>query len=203
MCLCDDIEYLLRSVHCRRTDLVLSANAINLIFFVWARKCYLLLFNDGMRHSIIVTGVVLLCLFGIPNCVYFFYILKKHMLEIFQFYWLFILFVNRLQERPVPVSATSNHTTHAPLSRLTERVSRHGSPPSIKTEAPRQTGPESRVTGRETPAPPAYRRWVPPSLRPNHGLTQEAQNDAIFRKVSSNWIMQLTQIKPKLFSIMF
>lgn len=74
----------------------------------------------------------------------------------------------------------------------------------LKTEAPRQTGPESRVTGRETHnahgaaansgagaaataavvPPAATRRWVPPSLRPQHGLSQEAKNDVIFRKVS-------------------
>lgn len=64
-------------------------------------------------------------------------------------------------------------------------MSQSSSPPPIKTEVTRQTGPESRVTGRETPAPPAAtRRWVPPSLIPHHELTPEAQNDATFRKVS-------------------
>lgn len=58
-----------------------------------------------------------------------------------------------------------------------------GHPTPIKTEAPRQTGPESRVTGKETPVPPEIRRWVPPSLIPQHGLSQEAKNDAIHRKV--------------------
>lgn len=58
-----------------------------------------------------------------------------------------------------------------------------GQPAPLKTEAPRQTGPESRVPGRDNTVPPASRRWVPPSLRPQHGLTQEAKNDAIFRKV--------------------
>ncbi|CAD7081376.1 unnamed protein product [Hermetia illucens] len=53
----------------------------------------------------------------------------------------------------------------------------------LKTEAPKQPGPESRVPGRDNNVPPASRRWVPPSLRPQHGLTQEAKNDAIFRKV--------------------
>lgn len=77
----------------------------------------------------------------------------------------------------------SRDITNAPISTLTERVDRRGTPPPIKTEAPRQTGPESRVTGRETPVPPASRRWVPPSLLPQYGLTEEAQNDAIFRKV--------------------
>ncbi|XP_036332524.1 eukaryotic translation initiation factor 4 gamma 2, partial [Rhagoletis pomonella] len=34
-----------------------------------------------------------------------------------------------------------------------------------------------------TPPPPAAGRWVPPSLRPQHGLTQSEKNDAVFRKV--------------------
>lgn len=55
--------------------------------------------------------------------------------------------------------------------------------PTSKTEDPRQTGTESRATGRENHIPPASRRWVPPSLRPQHGLTEEARIDSIFRKV--------------------
>lgn len=55
--------------------------------------------------------------------------------------------------------------------------------PTSKTEDPRQTGTESRATGRENQIPPASRRWVPPSLRPQHGLTEEARIDSIFRKV--------------------
>lgn len=66
---------------------------------------------------------------------------------------------------------------------LLERVSRSGNLPTIKTEDSRQTGTESRVTGRENQVPPAIRRWVPPSLRPQHGLTEADKNDAIFRKV--------------------
>lgn len=58
-----------------------------------------------------------------------------------------------------------------------------GSLPTSKTEDPRQTGTESRATGRENQIPPASRRWVPPSLRPQHGLTEEARIDSIFRKV--------------------
>uniref|UniRef100_A0A182P600 Eukaryotic translation initiation factor 4 gamma 2 n=1 Tax=Anopheles epiroticus TaxID=199890 RepID=A0A182P600_9DIPT len=58
-----------------------------------------------------------------------------------------------------------------------------GASPTFKTEDPRQTGTESRATGRENPVPPASRRWVPPSLRPQHGLTEEARIDSVFRKV--------------------
>jgi hypothetical protein len=54
----------------------------------------------------------------------------------------------------------------------------------LKTEDPKQTGTESGLTGRENLLPPAnHRRWVPPTLRPQYGLTDEAKNDAIFRKV--------------------
>lgn len=35
-----------------------------------------------------------------------------------------------------------------------------------------------------TPPPPSAGRWVPPSLRPQHGLSQTEKNDAVFRKVS-------------------
>ncbi|XP_050327461.1 eukaryotic translation initiation factor 4 gamma 2, partial [Bactrocera neohumeralis] len=34
-----------------------------------------------------------------------------------------------------------------------------------------------------TPPPPSAGRWVPPSLRPQHGLSQTEKNDAVFRKV--------------------
>ncbi|XP_067630919.1 eukaryotic translation initiation factor 4 gamma 2, partial [Eurosta solidaginis] len=40
-----------------------------------------------------------------------------------------------------------------------------------------------RPTPSPTPPPPAAGRWVPPSLRPQHGLTQSEKNDAVFRKV--------------------
>lgn len=82
-------------------------------------------------------------------------------------------------------STTRASYSHSPQT--LERVSLNGSPSPLKTEAPRQTGPESRVPGRETPIPPASRRWVPPSLRPQHDLTPETQNDAVFRKVRSTY----------------
>lgn len=91
-----------------------------------------------------------------------------------------------LQEkaRPPQVKGETIAINNAPISRLTERVSKCGIPLLPKTEDPTQQGPESRVTGRETPIPPAAsRRWVPPSLRPQHGLTQEPKNDQIHRKV--------------------
>lgn len=57
---------------------------------------------------------------------------------------------------------------------------------SFKTEDPRQTGTESRSTGRDTVSsvPPESRRWVPPTLIKEYGLIEEAQKDAVFRKVS-------------------
>ncbi|CAO1427783.1 unnamed protein product [Diamesa serratosioi] len=51
---------------------------------------------------------------------------------------------------------------------------------TIKTEDPKQSGAEYRGTGSH---PPEIRRWVPPTLRPQHGLTEEAKRDEIFRKV--------------------
>jgi hypothetical protein len=53
---------------------------------------------------------------------------------------------------------------------------------TIKTEVSRQAGTEQRGLGREKL--PEIRAWIPPSLRPQHGLTEEAQRDEVFRKVS-------------------
>lgn len=52
---------------------------------------------------------------------------------------------------------------------------------TIKTEVSRQAGTEQRGLGREKL--PEIRAWIPPSLRPQHGLTEEAQRDEVFRKV--------------------
>lgn len=56
---------------------------------------------------------------------------------------------------------------------------------TIKTEDPRQTGTESRVTGRETQAcvAPETGRWVPPTLIKEYEFSEEAKKDAVFRKV--------------------
>jgi translation initiation factor 4G len=51
---------------------------------------------------------------------------------------------------------------------------------TIKTEVSKQAGTEHRGLGREVPE---IRAWIPPSLRPQHGLSEEAQRDEIFRKV--------------------
>ncbi|KAK4887367.1 hypothetical protein RN001_003638 [Aquatica leii] len=55
----------------------------------------------------------------------------------------------------------------------------------ITTESPRQAGPQARVSGKDS-APPAKRRWVPPStLRHQQDVivTTESRNDLVFRKV--------------------
>lgn len=52
---------------------------------------------------------------------------------------------------------------------------------TFKTEVSRQAGTEQRGLGREKL--PEIRAWIPPSLRPQHGLTEEAQRDEVFRKV--------------------
>jgi hypothetical protein len=51
---------------------------------------------------------------------------------------------------------------------------------TIKTEVSKQAGTEHRGLGRQVPE---IRAWIPPSLRPQHGLSEEAQRDEIFRKV--------------------
>jgi hypothetical protein len=51
---------------------------------------------------------------------------------------------------------------------------------TIKTEVSKQQGTEPRL-GKESF--PENRAWIPPSLRPQHGLSEEAQRDEIFRKV--------------------
>lgn len=110
-------------------------------------------------------------------------------------YIFMFLSINSHQDRPIQaIQHSNNSTTRASYShspQTLERVSLNGSPSPLKTEAPRQTGPESRVPGRETPIPPASRRWVPPSLRPQHDLTPETQNDAVFRKVNDPQIFDL------------
>jgi hypothetical protein len=52
---------------------------------------------------------------------------------------------------------------------------------TIKTEVSKQAGTEHRGLGSGAPE---IRAWIPPSLRPQHGLSEEAQRDEIFRKVS-------------------
>lgn len=44
------------------------------------------------------------------------------------------------------------------------------------------SGLNQQPSSSSTP-PPTTGRWVPPSLRPQHGLTQSEKNDAVFRKV--------------------
>uniref|UniRef100_A0A1B0A9G7 Eukaryotic translation initiation factor 4 gamma 2 n=1 Tax=Glossina pallidipes TaxID=7398 RepID=A0A1B0A9G7_GLOPL len=49
--------------------------------------------------------------------------------------------------------------------------------------APAAVTNSQQPTPAATPPPPAAGRWVPPSLRPQHALTQTEKNDAVFRKV--------------------
>jgi len=53
---------------------------------------------------------------------------------------------------------------------------------TIKTEVSKQAGTEHRGSSGRNELP-EIRAWIPPSLRPQHGLTEEAQRDEIFRKV--------------------
>ena len=54
---------------------------------------------------------------------------------------------------------------------------------TIKTEVSKQAGTEHRGSSGRNELP-EIRAWIPPSLRPQHGLTEEAQRDEIFRKVT-------------------
>lgn len=54
---------------------------------------------------------------------------------------------------------------------------------TIKTEVSKQAGTEHRGLGGASSGAPEIRAWIPPSLRPQHGLSEEAQRDEIFRKV--------------------
>lgn len=63
---------------------------------------------------------------------------------------------------------------------------------TIKTEVSRQAGTEQRGLGREKL--PEIRAWIPPSLRPQHGLTEEAQRDEVFRKVTLNFLLYLGKL---------
>ncbi|XP_017053594.1 eukaryotic translation initiation factor 4 gamma 2, partial [Drosophila ficusphila] len=42
---------------------------------------------------------------------------------------------------------------------------------------------ERSQAGKASTPPPITGRWIPPSLRPQHGLTQSEKNDAVFRRV--------------------
>lgn len=53
---------------------------------------------------------------------------------------------------------------------------------TIKTEVSKHQGTEHRGLGAS--GAPEIRAWIPPSLRPQHGLSEEAQRDEIFRKVN-------------------
>jgi hypothetical protein len=55
---------------------------------------------------------------------------------------------------------------------------------TTKTEVSKQVGTEHRGLGSSAPE---IRAWIPPSLRPQHGLSEEAQRDEIFRKVSDTF----------------
>ncbi|XP_043066155.2 eukaryotic translation initiation factor 4 gamma 2, partial [Drosophila bipectinata] len=46
-----------------------------------------------------------------------------------------------------------------------------------------QAHQERSQAGKASTPPPVTGRWIPPSLRPQHGLTQSEKNDAVFRRV--------------------
>jgi hypothetical protein len=62
---------------------------------------------------------------------------------------------------------------------------------TIKTEVSKQQGTEHRGLGGASSGAPEIRAWIPPSLRPQHGLSEEAQRDEIFRKVKKIFLFYI------------
>ncbi|XP_037941767.1 eukaryotic translation initiation factor 4 gamma 2, partial [Teleopsis dalmanni] len=82
---------------------------------------------------------------------------------------------NRNQNNRTPPIRSGNAVNSAPSSNSTSSSSRGISPNYLNTAQQPAKAP--------TPPPPSTGRWVPPSLRPQHGLTQTEKNDVVFRKV--------------------
>ncbi|KAM7342315.1 N-acetyltransferase 1, partial [Cochliomyia hominivorax] len=91
-----------------------------------------------------------------------------------------------LNNRSPPVRSGDNalgggggHSSSVPSSTVNSSSSSRGISPNSPALA-------ATASQHPTPAPtppPAAGRWVPPSLRPQHGLSQAEKNDAVFRKV--------------------
>ncbi|XP_054737771.1 eukaryotic translation initiation factor 4 gamma 2, partial [Anastrepha obliqua] len=75
---------------------------------------------------------------------------------------------------PVPGALSSTPSSVNSASSSSRGISPNSAGAAIGAQHP---------TPSPTPPPPAAGRWVPPSLRPQHGLTQSEKNDAVFRKV--------------------
>lgn len=87
-----------------------------------------------------------------------------------------------LNNRSPPIrggdNALGGHSSSAPSSTVNSSSSSRG----ISPNSPALATASQHPTPAPTP-PPSAGRWVPPSLRPQHGLTQAEKNDAVFRKV--------------------
>ncbi|XP_037827694.1 eukaryotic translation initiation factor 4 gamma 2 [Lucilia sericata] len=70
------------------------------------------------------------------------------------------------------------HSSSVPSSTVNSSSSSRG----ISPNSPALANASQHPTPAPTP-PPSAGRWVPPSLRPQHGLSQAEKNDAVFRKV--------------------
>jgi len=58
-----------------------------------------------------------------------------------------------------------------------------GAAPHSQQQQQQQERQERSQAGKAITPPPITGRWIPPSLRPQHGLTQSEKNDAVFRRV--------------------
>lgn len=86
-------------------------------------------------------------------------------------------------DRPSFERGYNTSTSPTPTSNATAA---YASSQPIISKASNSLGASASVHQQQSAAstpPPSAGRWVPPSLRPQHGLTQSEKNDAVFRKV--------------------
>ncbi|XP_044251834.2 eukaryotic translation initiation factor 4 gamma 2 [Drosophila takahashii] len=75
-----------------------------------------------------------------------------------------------------------NGNASAPISGSTSSNNSLNSGSAAAAAAPHSQQQQQQAGKASTP-PPITGRWIPPSLRPQHGLTQSEKNDAVFRRV--------------------
>ncbi|GBP15373.1 Eukaryotic translation initiation factor 4 gamma 2 [Eumeta japonica] len=87
-------------------------------------------------------------------------------------------------------NALGGQSISAPSSTVNSSSSSRG----ISPNSPALATASQHSTPAPTP-PPSAGRWVPPSLRPQHGLSQAEKNDAIFRKLCKGYQKKLQHLK--------
>ncbi|XP_033156527.1 eukaryotic translation initiation factor 4 gamma 2, partial [Drosophila mauritiana] len=74
------------------------------------------------------------------------------------------------------ISGSTSNSSNISLNSGSASAAGGGTPHS-------QQHQERSQAGKASTPPPITGRWIPPSLRPQHGLTQSEKNDAVFRRV--------------------